>query len=650
MTIESKQIEIVPHLEVKAEVYTIAWTFNTINFITVSPAFMDRNKDGYLELIVGDWVGNVYCLDSMGEELWCYTSDDRIIYSPAIMDLNDDKHPEIIVANEAGQLLCLDENGSLLWIFTAPNIIYSSPMLVDLNNDSSCEILFSCTNNYLYCLDKDGYEDWNYTNAIYYGIEPSIGDTDLDGDLEIILIASTSIIQLNYLGQEESIVDLLTIANFLHEPLVTDINNNSILDLLFFNIYHSLVYVNTTNYYQYQFSPILDTLVTEIRPSPPIATDLNHDGEQDIIFSIWYNSTHRNLYSFGTSGCENFKILRHGSFDKSCVVADFDKNDGKTEILFSGSELLCVDTVGNELWSYMKEIGDSPLIVDIDNDDALEIIAPLVDESIKLVCLEITYAIQSGGSQWYRHRGNEFNTGYIDNDCDYLDDLTENIINLNSHYHDSDLDLLTDGEEFLIYYTNPKNADTDQDLLNDGNEIECGTNPLIQDTDQDGILDGDEVNTYGTDPLKADSDEDGLDDLEEITLGVDGHITDPTDADSDNDDLNDYEEFNYETDPNDNDSDNDDLTDGQEVSIYSTDPNNADTDNDGYSDGIEITEGTDPLDPEDYPGATTPPTYSNTTTNVSFLFGNFCYVIIFPVTSLIFLLICERKRKKNQIQ
>ena len=49
------------------------------------------------------------------------------------------------------------------------------------------------------------------------------------------------------------------------------------------------------------------------------------------------------------------------------------------------------------------------------------------------------------------------------------------------------------------------------------------------------------------------------------------------------------------------DTDGDGLTDFQEINLYNTDPNSTDTDGDSYDDGYEISEGTDPLDPNDYP-------------------------------------------------
>lgn len=60
------------------------------------------------------------------------------------------------------------------------------------------------------------------------------------------------------------------------------------------------------------------------------------------------------------------------------------------------------------------------------------------------------------------------------------------------------------------------------------------------------------------------------------------------------------------------DSDSDNLSNWEEDFLYGTDPLVADTDLDGYLDGIEILYGTDPLDPNDYPGATTTTTTTTT--------------------------------------
>ncbi len=189
---------------------------------------------------------------------------------------------------------------------------------------------------------------------------------------------------------------------------------------------------------------------------------------------------------------------------------------------------------------------------------------------------------------------------------------------------DSDSDGLDDYEELVAgvdsYITDPMDSDSDDDGLDDGEEYAEETDPLDNDTDDDLITDGDEIWTYGSNPLLADTDDDGLDDYEEITTGDDGFIT-----------L-----------INDSDSDDDGLTDGEEY-IFGTNPLIADTDGDGFDDNDEITNGTNPTDPEDYPGATTPPTSTTETGPLSESIIGLTLLFIFSITTLVFI----KQRKKQ---
>jgi hypothetical protein len=66
----------------------------------------------------------------------------------------------------------------------------------------------------------------------------------------------------------------------------------------------------------------------------------------------------------------------------------------------------------------------------------------------------------------------------LDPDHDGLNNLQEYLAGTDIHNPDTDGDGLTDGQEVLIYHTNPLVADTDGDGIPDGLEVQEGTNPL----------------------------------------------------------------------------------------------------------------------------------------------------------------------------
>ena len=88
-------------------------------------------------------------------------------------------------------------------------------------------------------------------------------------------------------------------------------------------------------------------------------------------------------------------------------------------------------------------------------------------------------------------------------------------------------------------------------------------------------------------------------------------LGDACDPDNDNDGLTDAQELVLGTDPLLADTDGDGLSDSSEVSAgdplaydigVDTDPNDDDTDDDWIKDGVEVSQGTDPVNPADFPG------------------------------------------------
>lgn len=148
---------------------------------------------------------------------------------------------------------------------------------------------------------------------------------------------------------------------------------------------------------------------------------------------------------------------------------------------------------------------------------------------------------------------------------------------------DTDGDGLTDGEEVLVTFTDPRQEDSDAGGVSDGDELARGTDPLdarddrvTNDSDDDGLADEVEA-LLGTDPFDEDSDDDGLSDADEV--GAEDPI---------------LLDVGIDTDPMDADTDDDGLSDGVEIAGHelledfrSTSPLRFDSDSDGLGDGLE---------------------------------------------------------------
>ena len=280
------------------------------------------------------------------------------------------------------------------------------------------------------------------------------------------------------------------------------------------------------------------------------------------------------------------------------LVSDID-NDGDMEIILvedyvDQDRVSIYDHLGDLVFELSSSgpSGNSPLIIDIDNDGSVELLCPRTDGDLILCEFNAT---ASGRTLWSREKCSTFNIGQVDYDGDHIDDLSEGFF---------------------------------------------GTDPELLDTDLDNLADWQEIYSCSTDPTNADSDVDGLNDDEEIFEGNDGYVTDPHDNDTDDDLITDGDEYDtsglypYITNPTNNDTDGDGLTDHREQrpppGSYFSNPLVVDTDGDGYDDGEEAAAGTDPSDPDDYPGSTSP-------TVINPLFGGLVTtgLVIFSIIALV---------------
>ena len=67
---------------------------------------------------------------------------------------------------------------------------------------------------------------------------------------------------------------------------------------------------------------------------------------------------------------------------------------------------------------------------------------------------------------------------------------------------DTDMDMISDGDEFYLFFTDPCVWDSDQDGVGDGEEVYFfHSNPMLDDSDGDTLTDGQEILVYLSDPM-----------------------------------------------------------------------------------------------------------------------------------------------------
>ena len=197
------------------------------------------------------------------------------------------------------------------------------------------------------------------------------------------------------------------------------------------------------------------------------------------------------------------------------------------------------------------------------------------------------------------------NDTLFDLDEDGLNNILEYNLGSNANNPDTDGDTMEDGYEYdfgLDLLTDDTGLDLDGDGLTNIIECQCGSMPNNSDSDADTMPDKWEYDNdldLLSDDTGSDLDGDGLTNLIECQLGSYANNND-----SDSDTMPDKWEFDNNLDLNSDDTHEDPDVDGLDnidEYMYGTDPNNADTDGDTWNDGDEIAQGTDPLNPDDYP-------------------------------------------------
>jgi hypothetical protein len=485
------------------------------------------------------------------------------------------------------------------WNFSTNLILRASPVTADINADGHLETLFGSigmADEALYCLDHNGEVLWTYNSSGDIVTCPVVADLDKDNNFEIIfgtIMGDDYLVCLD--AQGNNLWNRTLNGLVATTPSVADINLDGYQEIL----------VSGSNWWVYCFDytgsivwNYTNSDITNLNGSPSIG-EIKSDPGLEIVFGTNYdyyfclNSTGKLVYTYN-----------HTYYTRSSpVIADLE-NDGINEILFYANDTItCLDNTFNVKWKYDCEDLDStylyPTIADVNYDGQFEILLTFSDLSTLapfVVCLNST-----GHELWDFDILGDFASPTVV--CDLENDNGADIILLDSDGHVYCLD-----EEGSINWIYNITVGT---LPPGGHYI---PSPALGDIDADNVTEL-ILNIFNEGDV--------------ICLEFDGIISSGITQ------WHCLRGTMYHTGQMDRDGD---FLDDVNEQFYGTLKDDWDTDDDFISDGWEVFLGTDPIDADDYPGATTPPTDT----------GGFKQGIIFgfSIASLvaIIVLIADRRR------
>jgi hypothetical protein len=152
-----------------------------------SPTVADVDDDGWLEIIVGNDDGNVYCLNRTGGEKWSYLTSGNVQSSPIVVDVEGDGKKEVLVHSWDGYVYCLNATGQKKWDSKAVGSC-SSVAVADVDGDCELEVITGGYDGRVYCFGPNGTQEWNYTTGreIYYQ-SAVVADIDKDNTQEVLI-------------------------------------------------------------------------------------------------------------------------------------------------------------------------------------------------------------------------------------------------------------------------------------------------------------------------------------------------------------------------------------------------------------------------------------------------------------------------------
>lgn len=156
----------------------------------VSPCVGDLNGDGKSEIVIATNDGSITALGNDLSELWRVKiggfSESWSTSAPVMFGASDGKS-YVVAASGIGEIFCLDANGKQVWQFPTNVPVSSSISVGDFDQDGQADIFLITHKGMIYRFDEKGNVLWNIDMQGRSLAPGAIGDINNDGKPEYIL-------------------------------------------------------------------------------------------------------------------------------------------------------------------------------------------------------------------------------------------------------------------------------------------------------------------------------------------------------------------------------------------------------------------------------------------------------------------------------
>ncbi len=176
------------------------------NGIQSSPALVDWNGDGWLDIVVSGVAGGVFGFRGDGVPLFHFATAGGVFATPAVGDIDGDGLPDLAIATWGQEVAAYRHDGVKLFARFIYDTSWSSPALADLDEDGKLDVIVGAdmdrgngaiglpnipaAGGYLWAFRRDGVNLAGFPRLLSDQViwsSPSVVDLNQDGHLDIVV-------------------------------------------------------------------------------------------------------------------------------------------------------------------------------------------------------------------------------------------------------------------------------------------------------------------------------------------------------------------------------------------------------------------------------------------------------------------------------